>query len=477
MGVRPIVLVILATVLAGCADERGYEDRLAPEFGLLEVSTATSGDAPDPDGYGLGVDGGGAVTDAPPTGTVWLGLPPGRHALRLLGVAPQCRLASDSVVQVDLTTSDTVPVSFDVVCSVTGVPATVKVTGGGAQVGVVATELPGAVVVRVTEASTVAVPNQLVEFVPVKGGGSVTVDTVRTDSSGQARARWTLGTVAGEQALEARAIDPTTGAALAVAKVTADAWPGPVAHFDLVADSVLLTTDANYYLWGWVTGVVDAFGNPPLTQVFTVTVDDPTVIVTETNAVRSAHELETTARISAGSASAPIRLTFLRPLIELQSATGGYRCAGTPALSLRVNGSSTPIEVTSIGVAVVVDSLSYPDDGASPTLWTTETRIFQPETGPPIQVGPTAVRQETAQVPNRLAIGGDWLHLVSETPLSYSGPAPCGASYHFANPANRPFTLTQPNPVFPYGRPELRASSSAPGRLTRASAAVDHLGR
>jgi hypothetical protein len=70
MGARPIVLVVLTTVLAGCADDPGLEDRLAPEFGVLLVSTSTSGDAPDTDGYGLGVDGGAAVTLAPPAGTV-----------------------------------------------------------------------------------------------------------------------------------------------------------------------------------------------------------------------------------------------------------------------------------------------------------------------------------------------------------------------------------------------------------------------
>lgn len=133
MRTHPIVSMILTIVLAACGDGAalGTDGTLpdgTPPAGTLLVSTSTSGNAPDLDGYRLTVDGAAGMA-LEPTGTLAIRLAPGRHALRLLGVAPPCLVASESVLQVDVASSDTVPVGFDIRCSVTGVLVTVATTG------------------------------------------------------------------------------------------------------------------------------------------------------------------------------------------------------------------------------------------------------------------------------------------------------------------------------------------------------------
>ena len=145
MRTHPIVLVILTIVLAGCADGSGPGTDAGdpsggtppdgtpldgtPPDGMLLVSTSTSGNSPDLDGYRLSVDGVARGDSLQPTGTIAIGLPPGRHTLRLLGIAPQCQEGSDTVVQVDVASRDTIPVPFDIRCWATGVLITVATTG------------------------------------------------------------------------------------------------------------------------------------------------------------------------------------------------------------------------------------------------------------------------------------------------------------------------------------------------------------
>jgi len=148
MRAHPIVLVILSIALAACNDESGpgldgtfptgrpsgspsgeTPGGGTPPDGIVLISTSTVGSSPDLDGYRISVDGTARGEALGPTGTIAIGLLPGLHALRLLGVLPQCREASDSVVQVNVVSRDTVPVAFDIRCWVTGVLTTVSTSG------------------------------------------------------------------------------------------------------------------------------------------------------------------------------------------------------------------------------------------------------------------------------------------------------------------------------------------------------------
>jgi hypothetical protein len=64
-----------------------------------------------------------------------------------------------------------------------------------------------------------------------EGGGSVIAGSAQTNADGEARERWTLGPTAGEQILEARAVDQSTGDPIVFGRIAATAIHGPVAAF------------------------------------------------------------------------------------------------------------------------------------------------------------------------------------------------------------------------------------------------------
>jgi hypothetical protein len=107
----------------------GCSDPVDPRGdGTLAVSTSTSGDDPDPDGFQLTVDGGGALALLP-SGAAEIHLSPGRHALQLLGVAKHCSVAPGTSVEVEIVAGRTAPVAFQVSCPGTSIRVTVTTSG------------------------------------------------------------------------------------------------------------------------------------------------------------------------------------------------------------------------------------------------------------------------------------------------------------------------------------------------------------
>ena len=118
------------------------------------------------------------------------------------------------------------------------VPAALLIVSGNQQVGTVGRELPELLVVHVVDKANEPVPGQVLNFRVTKGGGDIFAGVATTNDAGEARERWTLGTVAGElQEVQVRAVDTRTGEAL-LATFSAEA----------VADSAVqlqaATTDA-----------------------------------------------------------------------------------------------------------------------------------------------------------------------------------------------------------------------------------------
>jgi hypothetical protein len=107
-----------------------------------------------------------------------------------------------------------------------GPPALISLVGGPISAAVGTTV---DVTVKVSDANGTPVPSYLVNFVIMSGGGSLFVPAVVTSAAGEAKNKWTLGLIAGENVIEVRAIDPGTGAALVFERVTATAVPGPAA--------------------------------------------------------------------------------------------------------------------------------------------------------------------------------------------------------------------------------------------------------
>jgi hypothetical protein len=147
------------------------------------------------------------------------------------------------------------PVTFEA----TGVlgAANITIAGGNNQSATVATAVPAAVSVRLTDSNDDPVEGQEVIFAVTGGGGTVTGATTTSDADGLASVgSWTLGTVAGENTLSAQteALDPVTftatgtaDAAVAIAIEHGDGQTGLVDFGVNIPPSVLLT---------------DQFGNP-----------------------------------------------------------------------------------------------------------------------------------------------------------------------------------------------------------------------
>jgi hypothetical protein len=80
---------------------------------------------------------------------------------------------------------------------------------GDHQTGVVQTELPEPLVVRVTTADGDPIPNVPVAWTILAGGGTVTPGSASTNATGFAQATWQLGTALGEQRVSADAVGAT----------------------------------------------------------------------------------------------------------------------------------------------------------------------------------------------------------------------------------------------------------------------------
>ena len=105
--------------------------------------------------------------------------------------------------------------------------AALEVVSGNTQTGVAGEELADPVVVLVKDDKGHPVPEQIINFVVLTGGGRVFAGAALSDKNGMAQERWTLGPVAGPQRLEARAVDTKTGTPIVFASFDATAVPGP----------------------------------------------------------------------------------------------------------------------------------------------------------------------------------------------------------------------------------------------------------
>src|SRR5262245_29323451 len=119
---RPTLTLIVGLALWSCGDPAG------PPDGTLAVSTTTSGDDPDTDGFQLTIDGSDPLALFPGS-TAELALSPGRHTLELVGVAAHCSVSPATSVEVDITAGSTTSVAFQISCPLTGVRITVTTTG------------------------------------------------------------------------------------------------------------------------------------------------------------------------------------------------------------------------------------------------------------------------------------------------------------------------------------------------------------
>jgi hypothetical protein len=145
-----------------------------------------------------------------------------------------------------------------------GAAAHLDVLSGNGQSAPVGTELPQALVVKVTDAKGHPVKGQVVNFVVTAGGGHVFAGSSATNDDGVAQERWTVGTAAGApQTLEVRAVDNATGQALVFATFTATTVAGPPTQATAVGgDTSVVGVPGSVVEDSFAVQVRDQYGNP-----------------------------------------------------------------------------------------------------------------------------------------------------------------------------------------------------------------------
>lgn len=138
--------------------------------------------------------------------------------------------------------------------AVSGTPAQLAVQNAGPVTGVAGAQTT--VVVAATDRFGNPVAGVSVAWQPLSGGGTVSPTTSTTDALGQARATWTMGSAAGAQTLEVRAV----GTAVSPYVIQATALAGPAAQiFAVGARAFALPVGSQVPV---VVSVTDRFGNP-----------------------------------------------------------------------------------------------------------------------------------------------------------------------------------------------------------------------
>jgi Big-like domain-containing protein len=103
--------------------------------------------------------------------------------------------------------------------------ASITMADGNNQSATVGTELPNPLVALILNKAGQPIAGQVVNFKIISGGGAVFAGAATSDANGFARERWTLGTTAGAQKVEVRAVD-STGVAVVYATFEANAVAG-----------------------------------------------------------------------------------------------------------------------------------------------------------------------------------------------------------------------------------------------------------
>jgi hypothetical protein len=194
-----------------------------------------------------------------------------------------------------------------------------------------------AVVVRVTDSAGAALPDLPVAW-RTPDGGSATAIGARTDSAGEARARWTLGPRAGTQRVQAQVGNPRT---MPVFTARGTAEPGAAASVSIREGDAQSGKVGEALAKRVVVLAVDRQGNP--------VPDAPLVLLPKAGAVAdSSVKADSTGQVR-------IRWTL-------------GRAAGPQHLAVRVEGTASGVEVTArarSGPAVAVEFLP-PAPSASP---------------------------------------------------------------------------------------------------------------
>jgi len=199
-----------------------------------------------------------------------------------------------------------------------------RITAGEPLSGEAGLELAEPIVVRVTDSIGVALGDVPVAW-EAAGGGTIVGDGLRTDSLGQARARWTLGPRAGAQRAY---VQVGTSRAVPRTVLSAKAAPGPAASLGLVRSAVPRGVVMRPLVPAVQLRVADRHGNPVAGVRVSLrpvqgTVAERTAVTDSTGRVETAWTL--------GPAAGLQRLTSSAQGVEAPLEVTARAIAGPPA--------------------------------------------------------------------------------------------------------------------------------------------------
>jgi hypothetical protein len=203
-----------------------------------------------------------------------------------------------------------------------GPPATVQRISGDEQLGAVGTALGSPLVVRVVDADQRPVAGASVRWSVTDGNGTVAPASSTTDGRGEARATWTLGTLA----VPGRVTATVTGVAVANFGSTASA--GPVATVSAAARSALVAPGDTVRL---AAAARDQYGNAVANVDLTWTALNPGVASVDASGLIRG--------IAEGTTGVSIAAAGKTDVISVQvssSAPSSSACSGIVPVDLRV---------------------------------------------------------------------------------------------------------------------------------------------
>jgi Tol biopolymer transport system component len=107
-----LLAVLLLGAQLSCSDSTS-----SPTEGGIHVTVVSSGAPPDPDGYGVSVDGGPAQAVAANGSVTASSLAPGSHSVALISLATQCSVVGENPRTVEVSRDSTTEVEFEVTCT------------------------------------------------------------------------------------------------------------------------------------------------------------------------------------------------------------------------------------------------------------------------------------------------------------------------------------------------------------------------
>jgi len=219
-----------------------------------------------------------------------------------------------------------------------GPPSSLAIVSGKNQMAVAGSTLPLPLVVKVADQYGNVVPGAVVGFQVTGGGGSLSAATATTDASGQAQVSWTLGAVAGANAVQASlgTLTPVTflatgmSATVAVGSVTVVNGSGAPGTTARIAVTLTLNSGAGVDALGFGVQILPNGAVPALTDALSFVQDSGMAAPTLTDT---------------GSGAGTISVSWL----DLATALSGTVRLGeviVPIPALATDGQSYTVRIT-----------------------------------------------------------------------------------------------------------------------------------